>query len=579
MSGRLSSVRAVLILAVLSLESHGFSEVFSRRDSMPTQSDEPISVMRVEGNLMVRWLCPGFQKTSLLLLNGEGGWDAIDNACAVDPETQYSFVPAVSQKGFYRTSLEEIQEFPRLRLMMPGTFVRDLPMPVRIDIMRPDGSVDWEVWEGEVSFGSASEFLLPVLIPVHNGVGSLLLPGTGTSSGDFVASYGGQQVSKIVGGIPPSQETPVAGELPEGETIWSPGDGIIHVTDAVTVPAGSVLRIYPDTIVLLDPKKSIFVYGTVECLGTVEHPVLFAAANPDAPWGEIRHDHTTTKSVYRGTFFIKGGDSPGAGHTGKGPVLRFDHAAIDFDYCNFMDNYGKGLYGNNGDLTFKHCLFSRSEMGMEVVDTDISIDRCFFIEMPMGGDVADNDPLYLHGQGNMSVTNTVFAIGGDDGIDTLSSGPVIENCIIHGFLDKGISVFYGAPHISNCLIFDNDYGISAKGDGTDVYVDRVTIVRNRVSVQSRNKYNDPDAIIKYYVTNCILWDHDRAVQTDYPIEDISITFSDVQGTGVFSGEGNMNEDPLFVAPGENNYRLQDGSPCRGAGQNGVDMGYAYPESP
>jgi hypothetical protein len=544
-------------------------------------SDEAIAVVRVEDDLMVRWLCPGFQKTSLLVLNGEGQWEATDSTYTPDVETQYFSIPRVSRKGLFITSSEELQEFPRLRTMMPACAISGLPSAIRIDILRPDGSVDLEVWDGQVALSTTSGVSLsPQTLPVHNGVASGLLTVQGEGEAVIAATFQDSTAEKVISSLGSSSaQVVVSGQLTKPLTVWKPADGIVHVTGDVTVPAGLMLRIYPDTIILLDAKKSIFVYGSVECLGTVEHPVLFAAANPDAPWGEISHSNTTAKSIYRGTFFIRGGDSPGAGHTTKGPVVRVSHAEIEFDYSNFMDNYGKGLYSTNGNLRFTHCLFSRSEMGMEVVDTDVAIDRCFFIEMPMGGDIADNDPLYLHGQGNMSVTNTVFAIGGDDGIDTLSSTPVIENCIIHGFLDKGISVFYGAPHIKNCLIFDNDYGISAKGDGTDVYVDRVTIVRNRVSVQSRNKYNDPNAVIKYYVTNCILWDHDRAVQTDYPIEDISITFCDLQGDPLFPGEGNINDDPLFVAPDENNYRLQDASPCRAAGQNGVDMGYAFPESP
>jgi len=154
---------------------------------------------------------------------------------------------------------------------------------------------------------------------------------------------------------------------------------------------------------------------------------------------------------------------------------------------------------------------------------------------------------------------------------------LIENCIVHGFLDKGITVYYGAPRINNCLVLYNDYGISAKGDGTDVYVDKTTVAGNRCSLQSRDKYGVPDAAIKYFVTNSIVWDSDVAIQTDYPIEDISITYSVVPGAEPFPGDGNITDDPLFIEPNANNFRLDEDSPCRGAGQNGVDMGFAYPD--
>ncbi len=569
-----------LALTALFIQCVGLGQNRSASAPRGAFAEEGISIVRVKEDIIVKWFCPGFRKTSLFILNGDEQWEATDSAYAVAPETQYFCLGRDVGSGFFRTSQEGLQEFPRLRVMLPARYVSGLPLPVRVDALRSDGSVDWEAWEGEVSVLSPDNLVLisPETLELHNGVASGLLTVDGTGSPMVSFGFDDHSAEKETRSIAADDEVQVTGELSDTLTAWTPNDGIIHITDDVTLPAGNTLQIYPDTIILLDPKVAITVHGTIECLGTVEHPVLFAAADPDNPWGQIHHDHPSAKSVYRGTFFIGGGDSSGAGHTGRGPVIRVSDAEIEFDYCNFMDNYGKGLYAGGGDLSFKHCLFSRSAMGMEVVNVDIAIDRCYFVEMPLGGDVADNDPLYLHGSGEMSVTNSVFAMGGDDGIDLLSSSPVIENCVVHGFLDKGISVYYGAPRINNCLIFDNDYGISAKGDPTDVYVDRATIVRNRVSIQSRDKYGVPDAVIKYYVTNSILWEHDRAVQTDYPVEDISITYCDIEGAEPYVGEGNIADDPQFLDPNGNNFRLEADSPCRGAGIDGGDMGFLYPDS-
>jgi len=568
-------------LLFLFLQSLSRAERFSIVSPSKPAAEEPISILRVGSDIVVRWLCPPFQKTTLLGLDGEIRWGTIDDASTAVPETQYYFVPRDESAGFFRTSLEELEEFPRLRVMMPSRFVPGLATPIRVEVLRNDGFLDWEVWSGEVplTFSSNLDYSPAGPVPLHNGVGSGVLSIYGEGNGAIRADFDGESATKWISPLRSPPEEPFAGELSDPLTVWKPADGVVHIVGDVTVPSGHVLRIYPDTVILLDPKKSIIVSGAIESLGTVEHPVLFAAANPNQPWGEISHRSGSAKSTYRGTFFIGGGDSPGAGHTGRGPVIRVDDAEIVFDYCNFMDNYGKGLYSTHGKLTFTSCLFSRCAMGMEVVDTDILVDRCFFLEMPMGGDIADNDPLYLHGQGNMSVTNSIFALGGDDGIDTLGSFPLIENCIVHGFLDKGISVYYGTTRINNCLILSNDYGISAKGDGTNVYVDNTTLFGNRRSLQSRNKYGVPDAVIKYFVTNSILWQTEEAVRTDYGLEDISISYSDVQGSEVFPGEGNINADPLFIDFDANNFRLRDDSPCRGAGQNGADMGCDCAELP
>lgn len=545
--------------------------------SVDRVAEESISVVRVKDDLLVKWLCPGLQKTSLLTLNGGGEWEAVDSAVTADPETQYSCLGRDLRAGFFRTTVEELQEFPRFRIMLPARSVVGLPTPIRVELLRPDASLDWEVWESVLSLNLHGENI-PSAFPLYNGIASGLLPGTLSSGGSLIVCAEGECATKTIELIPLEYGLAVAGDLSDAVTAWTPNDGIIHVTDNVTIPVGNSLRIYPDTIILLDPKKSITVRGTIECLGTVEHPVVFAAADPENPWGQIHHDQTTTRSSYKGTFFIGGGDSAGAGHTGRGPAVRVGGSEVEFEYCNFMDNYGKGLYASGGTLTFRRSHFARCAMGMEVVNVNIAVDRCSFTEMPMGGDAGDNDPIYLNGSGTMSVTNSVFAMGGDDGIDLLSSSPVIENCVVRGFLDKGISVYYGAPQIRNCLILDNDYGISAKGDGTDVYVDGMTIVRNRVSIQSRDKYNEPEAVIRYYITNAILWDHTTAVQTDYPLEDISITYSCMQGAAPFPGEGNIIADPRFIGPATNNFRLQPESPCLGSGKEGADMGFAYPDS-
>jgi len=40
----------------------------------------------------------------------------------------------------------------------------------------------------------------------------------------------------------------------------------------------------------------------------------------------------------------------------------------------------------------------------------------------------------------------------------------------------------------------------------------------------------------------------------------------------YPGTGEIHEDPLFVNPANHNYRLDEGSPCRGTGRGGEDMG-------
>ena len=71
-------------------------------------------------------------------------------------------------------------------------------------------------------------------------------------------------------------------------------------------------------------------------------------------------------------------------------------------------------------------------------------------------------------------------------------------------------------------------------------------------------------------TNSIFWGNGgHNGQQIYDAE--SVTFSNVQGG--YAGEGNINQDPMFVNAGSDDFSLADNSPCIGAGSNGFDMGY------
>ena len=50
-----------------------------------------------------------------------------------------------------------------------------------------------------------------------------------------------------------------------------------------------------------------------------------------------------------------------------------------------------------------------------------------------------------------------------------------------------------------------------------------------------------------------------------------------QGLDIFDlGEGNTIDDPMFVNPDANDFRLQSSSPAKGSGKFGVDLGAIIP---
>jgi len=152
----------------------------------------------------------------------------------------------------------------------------------------------------------------------------------------------------------------------------------------------------------------------------------------------------------------------------------------------------------------------------------------------------------VHGNTSAGTTGNgggISFIGDDDDICTAT----ITNCIISGntAIHDGGGIFYWgqASHnemnIINCTISNN----STDEDGGGVYhVFYPVDIKNSILWT-----NSPDEIDRYQ--------SDRAV----------VTYSDVQGG--YSGEGNINADPLFMDAENGDYQLTEVSPCVDTGTN------------
>jgi len=155
------------------------------------------------------------------------------------------------------------------------------------------------------------------------------------------------------------------------------------------------------------------------------------------------------------------------------------------------------------------------------------------------------------------------------------SSPLLKNLIIknNSALNSGGGVYANLesiPSLINVGILNN---ISLEGAGgiylgsyCNSFMENVTITNNSASTNSGGLYcdtNTPPTLV-----NCILWNN--SPDEIYILGSPNITYSNIQGG--YEGEGNIDANPLFCDPENDDYTLAENSPCLGTGQDGTNMG-------
>jgi hypothetical protein len=475
---------------------------------------------------------------------------------------------------------------PHLRMIVRDSYLPGIAVLVRVEIAGPNGVVDREIWDANAVLsvsGNPTVGLSTNRVALYNGLGSTLVTFTGQGDFELTARINDMEKTVTLADWSSQPVHIVSGTLKQSQT-WS---GVYHVTGGdCTIPAGVTLTLEPGTLVLLDGAASgsngtdIDVQGSLQSLGTAASPVTFTAYTTGRNWGEL-HFAGAKPSALRYTEIMRAGRSPGAGHTGTGPAVRASNAAITFDHTSLTDNIGKIMQAESGtELTFTGTLFTRSVMGPEISGTSLVFQDSWIIDMRNKDDA---DGIYIHDQGQnrtCTLTGSVIAGTDDDGIDTLGSDIVVQDCIIRGCKDKGISVFGGETTLLHCLLAGNNLApedptiasIAAKsfeGGTAVVNIDHTTIIASRspgrvdAGIQSHNKYAVKTGTIRYYVTNSIVdATQPVSVQAPYLASDIHISYSDLVGAA-WPGIGNLTADPQFLDMEHNNFRLRDTSPCLG----------------
>jgi hypothetical protein len=175
-----------------------------------------------------------------------------------------------------------------------------------------------------------------------------------------------------------------------------------------------------------------------------------------------------------------------------------------------------------------------------------------------GGSGTISDNIIQYNEVEVSWREDEYALGGGIFCDEYTS-PSIENNIIFknsvlGMIPRGGGIFIcesSSPYISNSIITENtaSYGGGVLCGSSAAEITNSVITSNSAPYSSGMacEYSSPT------ITNTIIWDEFSSGG------DPVITYSDIQGG--YPGEGNIDEDPMFVLPEQQDYRLLWGSPC------------------
>ena len=184
------------------------------------------------------------------------------------------------------------------------------------------------------------------------------------------------------------------------------------------------------------------------------------------------------------------------------------------------------------------------------------------------------------------------------GIVLNGSSPTISHCIIKdnevGWGGGGIFCGNSNPTVTNCLIIDNSAGHEGGGimvhAGSNPTIDRCTFSGNVSGTWQGGGGIYLHGNSHATVSNCIIWRNFRA-DNEQEIWfcsggercELTISYTNVEGgrDGIVTnnngdvnwGEGNIDADPLFADPDEDDFHLTEDSPCIDAGDP------EYPEDP
>lgn len=307
----------------------------------------------------------------------------------------------------------------------------------------------------------------------------------------------------------------------------------------VFIPKGSVLNIEPGVRVLFAGGRKFNIFGGLNANGTLKDLIIFTNYSSNFQWSDLAFINSDTASkiefcsIENGNGYLKGGwDFLGGGIYCENSSLTISNSIIK--NCNASE--GGGIYCQNSSPIIQNTKIENNRStwtgGILCKESSPLIENCLIV----GNYTINNSSggISLIDKSDAIIRNNIIINNKLDGIRILQSSAKIKNNIISGNYSRGIYCWEeGSVAVENSTITNNGY--------YGIYFEKA------------------DSSI---IRNCIIWEKGWNEIYSYRSE-LIVNYSDIQGG--YTGIGNINNNPLFIDPINNNFLLQTNSPCIDAG--------------
>jgi len=352
------------------------------------------------------------------------------------------------------------------------------------------------------------------------------------------------------------QETPFPCNITSNTTFTLDNSPYILDCNAV-IASGAVLSIDPGVEIRIKPGFHILVNGAIQSNGTAALPVRIVPESTTATWDSIAITGASAPCWFKYTIFNDG-------------VVHAESSNVTFGYCEF-NLINKQLNDMNvlvghywGTFAMHHCIINGNDTGQGL---EIGYTNSATVTHTELRDI--NDPVEFITINSGQVMHCLIKNSDDDGIDfnNCQNITVSDNVIIN-CNDNGLSFgneFAGPTQNINVfrnLILNCKNGITVK-DGSVINMDRNTFANNRIGIKAWQK-NPGMGGGTVYAKNSIFYNTvDSVLEVDeFSLADLKYCLAN---TELLPGANNLFNDPAFVDPSDDNFRLTSLSPCLNSG--------------